>query len=419
LSRTTLIIRNDIRRRLKAPMATILFLVIPLAMTALIGMIFDPGSGNETQLPPIKLLLVDHDKGLASKFLIGAFDQQEIKDMFQVTLVDAAAGEKLMKKGKASAMLVIPEHFSDDLAEQKVSALEVVKNPSEEFLPGVAEEFARTMAVGLSAIAQIFADELKVIKSASKLELKDISIAQMTPFLEMAKVKIIALQSYLSPLLLQLKTSTTAKPPKGTGAAAQPKSFNIFSYIMPGMLIMFLLFIIEAFMREIQNERADGKIRRMMFSPLSTRELITARLFSGWLLGVLVCSLAMVVGSLLFGIDWGNSLLVFLLVAVSCFWCAAFFGMLNAFFKNKNQAGAFSSPIILGFAAFGGSMLPLEQIPQGMRWLGQFTVNNWFITGCREIMDGRIPYGPFFVLTVSGLVFAGVAMVALQRRLSA
>ena len=414
MSRTTLIIRNDIKRRLKAPMATILFLVIPLAMTALIGMIFNPGSGSETKLPAIKLLLVDKDKGLASKFLIGAFDQKEIKDMFQVTLVEEAAGEKLMKKGKASAMLVIPEHFSDDLAEQKTSTLEVVKNPAEEFLPGVAEEFARTMAVGLSAIAQVFADELKVIKSASKLELESISIAQMTPFLEMARVKIIALKSYLSPLLLQLKTSTTAKP----GETAKPKGFNIFAYIMPGMLIMFLLFIIEAFMREIQNERADGKTRRMMFSPLTTRELVTARLFSGWLMGVLVCFLAMAVGSLLFHINWGNPLLVFLLVVVSCFWCAAFFGMLNAFFKNKNQAGAFSSPIILVFAAFGGSMLPLEQIPPGMRWLSKFTVNNWFITGSQQIMDGKIPSGPFLVLAVSGLLFAVVAVIALRRRLS-
>jgi ABC-2 type transport system permease protein len=187
---------------------------------------------------------------------------------------------------------------------------------------------------------------------------------------------------------------------------------------MPGMLIMFLLFIIEAFMREIQNERGDGKIRRMMFSPLTTRELITARLFSGWLMGVMICSVAMAVGTLIFRIDWGNTLLVFLLVVVSCFWCAAFFGMLNAFFKNKNQAGAFASPIILVFAAFGGSMLPLEQIPQSMRWLAKFTVNNWFITGCQEIMEGHIPQGSFIVLSVSGLFFAVVAMIALQRRLS-
>ncbi len=414
MNRTTLIIINDIKRRLKAPMATILFLVIPLAMTALIGMIFDPGAGNETRLPAIKLLLVDKDKGLASKFLIGAFDQKEIKDMFQMTLVEEAAGEKLMKKGKASAMLVIPEHFSDNLAEQKTSALEVVKNPAEEFLPGVAEEFANTMAVGFSALAQVFADELKIIKSVSKLDLEAVTVSQMTPFLEMARVKIIALKSYLSPLMLQLKTSTTARP----GKSAKPAGFNIFAYIMPGMLIMFLLFIIEAFMREIQNERADGKIRRMMFSPLATRELITARLFSGWLMGMLVCALAMAVGTLLFRIDWGSPLLQLALVAISCFWCAAFFALLNAFFKNKNQAGAFASPIILVFSACGGSMLPLEQLPAGMRWVGKFTVNNWFISGCQQIMDNRIPDASFIVLSVSGLLFATAAVIALQRRLS-
>jgi ABC-type multidrug transport system permease subunit len=414
LSRTTLIIKNDMKRRLRAPLATILFLVIPFAMTALIGMIFDPGSGGETKLPAIKVLLVDNDKNLASKFFIGAFEQKQMKDMFQSTLVSEAEGEKMMKKGKASAMLIIPEHFSENLADQKPSRLEVVKNPAEEFLPIVVEEFADTMAIGFSGLAQVFADELKIIKMVGNSSLEKIQFAELTPFLEMSRIKIMALKKYLSPLLIGLKTSSIAKP----GQAAKPNGFNIFAFILPGMLIMFLLFSIEAAMREIQNERADGKIRRMMFSPLTTRELILARIFSGWLLGLLICSLAMALGALIFRIEWGNYFWLFLLVAAACFWGAAFFGMLNAFFKNKNQAGAFASPIILVSAAFGGSMLPLEAMPQGMRWLAKFTVNNWFITGCRQIVAGDIPLAALLVLLTSGLIFSTVAMVALQRRLT-
>ncbi|MCX6557389.1 MAG: ABC transporter permease [Candidatus Aminicenantes bacterium] len=414
MSRTTLIIKNDIKRRLRAPLATVLFMIIPFAMTALIGMIFDPGSGTETKLPPIKVLLVDKDQNLASKFLIGAFDQKQLKEMFQATTVSEAEGEKLMKKGKASAMIIIPEHFSEDLADQKLSRLVVVKNPAEEFLPDVVEEFANTMAVGLSGVAQVFADELKIIKLVGNSSLETLSIAELAPLLEMSRIKIMAVKKYLSPLLVGLKTSTIAKP----GQAPPIQGFNIFAYILPGMLIMFMLFIIEAFMREIQNERADGKIRRMMFSPLTTRELVLARIVGAWLLGMLICGLAMVMGALVFAIDWGNTLWLFLLVAVTCFWCAAFFGMLNAFFKNKNQAGAFASPIILVSAAFGGSMLPLEQIPAGMRWLAKFTVNNWFITGCRQVVAREIPLAPLLVLLVTALLFAAVAMVALQRRLT-
>lgn len=415
MSRTTRIIGNDIRRRFKAPMATILFLVIPLAMTAVIGLIFDPGEENRTKLPPIRLLVVDNDKDLAAKFLLGALDQGELKDMFQVTLTDAATGEALMQKGKASAMLVIPENFSDDLAGQKPSALEVVKNPSEEFLPGVAEEFAATLAVGFSAIAQVFADELKTIQSVRDLSLESVTIADMTPFLEKARTKFIALKATLSPLLLTVGEETTKKP----GQEARPAGINIFSYIFPGMLIMFLLFIVEPALREIQNERADGKTRRMMFSPLTGRELVTARIFSGWLIGMLVCLLAMAAGTLLFAIDWGNMPLQLALAAATCFCCAALFAMLNAFFKNKNQAGAFASPIILVFSAFGGSMLPLEQLPAGMRWIGRFTVNHWFISGCRQAMDGRAPVAALVVLVAAGMLCAAVAMAVLPRRLSA
>lgn len=415
MSRTTLIIGNDIRRRLKSPMSTILFLVIPLAMTAVIGMVFDPGEDNRTQLPPIRLLVVDQDKDLASKFLLGALDQKEIKEMFQVTLTDGATGEALMRKGKASAMLVIPEHFSGDLADQKPSALEVVKNPSEEFLPGVAEEFAATLAVGFSAIAQVFADELKVIRGVRGLALEDVTISDLTPFMERARAKIIALKTYLSPMLLSVASSTTRKP----GQENRPSGFNIFSYIFPGMLIMFLLFIIEPSLREIQNERADGKTRRMMFSPLTGRELVTARIFGAWLLGVLVSLLAMTAGTLLFGIDWGNLVLQLALVAATGFCCAALFAMLNAFFKNKNQAGAFASPIILVFSAFGGSMLPLEQLPAGMRWIGRFTINHWFISGCRRIMDGHAPVTAIVILAAAGTLCAAVAMAVLPRRLNA
>ena len=92
--------------------------------------------------------------------------------------------------------------------------------------------------------------------------------------------------------------------------------------------------------------------------------------------------------------------------------------MLNAFFRNKNQAGAFASPIILVFcrvrrqhAAAGADS---RRACAGWR---EFTVNNWFITGCREIVDGRLPLAVVHGAGIgSGLLFAAVAMVALQRR---
>src|SRR4030042_5215164 len=134
MRRLFLILRNDVRRQLKAPLAVVIYMVIPVAMTGLIGLFLAPRA-EESQLPPIPVLLVDHDKSLASKLLLGTFDVDQMKKMFQVTVTDEADGRKRMGAGKASAMVVIPKSFTLDLLEAKPVTLLVVKNPSAQVLP--------------------------------------------------------------------------------------------------------------------------------------------------------------------------------------------------------------------------------------------------------------------------------------------
>ncbi len=164
MRRLLLVLANDVRRHLKAPLVPLIFMVIPLGMTGLIGVIFGPRTEGR-ELPPISVLLVDNDKGLASKLLVGAFDVDQMKAMFQVTVTDEADGRKRMGRGKASAMVVVPAGFTLDLLDAKPVTLLVVKNPSEQFLPDVVEEFMNTMAVMLSGVVQAFAEEVRGIRA--------------------------------------------------------------------------------------------------------------------------------------------------------------------------------------------------------------------------------------------------------------
>lgn len=51
MRRLGLILVNDVRRHLKSPLAIIIYLIIPLAMTGMIGIIFTPAA-KDGQLPP-------------------------------------------------------------------------------------------------------------------------------------------------------------------------------------------------------------------------------------------------------------------------------------------------------------------------------------------------------------------------------
>jgi ABC-2 type transport system permease protein len=411
MRRLGLILRSDIRRHLKAPLAIIIYVIIPLAMTGLIGAIFTPGRGG-SGLPPIPVVLVDHDKNLVSRLLLGAFDADQMKKMFQVTVADEAEGRKRMAKGKVSAMVVIPERFTLDLLELKPVVLEVVKNPAERFLPDVVEEFMATMAVMLSGAVQAFEPEARGLRALLGARVDAFPWEILGPELGKAQKKVVAASKYLNPLLLGLKEETTRAP----GAKANLSRADVFSIILPGMAIMFLLFIVQTLMRDMIAEREDGKLRRMLTTPLRPAELIGARILGGWLMGFVILLVMAAFGTLVFRAQWGPFGLFVLLGAVAAFWTAAFFALMNALVRNRNQAGSLSAPVILAFSIFGGSMMNVEAMPGAFRTIGVLTPNRWFIDGAALVRDGRFPALPLLVLAASGLALLALAVPALRRR---
>ena len=413
MGRLLLVLATDVRRHLKSPLAVVIYMIIPLAMTGLIGAIFGPRTEG-SELPPIPVLLVDNDKGLASKLLLGAFDVDQMKKMFLVTVTDEADGMKRMRAGRASAMVVIPEGFTLDLLEAKPVTLLVVKDPSEQFLPDVVEEFMNTMAVMLSGVVQAFADEVKGIRALIDRPVESFPWETLAPAFGRAQKKVIAAQKYLDPLLIRLKGEETA----AAGAKTSFTQADLFSMILPGMAVMFLLFIVQTLMRDIISEREDGKLRRMLTTPLRPIELIGARIAGGWIMGVVVLLVMVAAGTLVFRMGWGPFGWFLLLGAVASFWAAAFFALLHALVRNRNQAGAFSAPIILAFSLFGGSMMNVEAMPKAFVKIGVLTPNRWFIDGAALVREGRFPVVPLMVLAVSGLVLLMLAVPALRRRIT-
>ncbi|MBM3294742.1 MAG: ABC transporter permease [Candidatus Aminicenantes bacterium] len=411
MRRLWLILKTDARRHLKSPLTIIIYIIIPVAMTGLIGVIFAPSSGDGT-LPPIRVVLVDRDKGLASRLFLGAFDAEQVKKMFQVTTAGEAEGRAMMEKGKASAMVVIPERFSLDLLEIKPVFLEVVKNPAERFLPDITEEFVQTTAVMLSAAVQAFEPEARGVRAMLDAPVDAFPWEALAPELGKAQKKIASAAKYLDPLLLNVKEEKT----KAAGAKVNLTRTDIFSTILPGMAIMFLLFIVQTVMRDMISEREDGKLRRMLTTPLRPSELIGARILGGWAMGLSILLVMAAFGTMVYNAHWGPFGYFLTLVVVVSFWSAAFFALMNALVRNRNQAGVLSAPIILGFSLFGGSLMNPEAMPKAFRAVGIVTPNRWFVDGAAAVRDGRFPAVPLLILAVSGLILLLLAVPALRRR---
>lgn len=380
-------------------------------MTAIFGIVFGPGDKQFT-LPRIKTLIVDNDNNIGSRIFINSFSSPELADMFDIELVDQETADEMMASGRASALIIIPEHFSENLLKAEKSEFIVVKNPSEQFLPNIAEELMHTFGIIISGIVQAFEEEIKGFEQVFEKDFEKISVTDMIPLLEKSKAKIEDTLKYIDPPIIDLD-STTTKEEKDSEAVQS----NIFSHILPGLSIMFIFFIIEIFLRDILTERSNGILQRMMQSPLKAKEIILARILSGWLMGSCVLLVMIAFGTLLFKISWGNIAYMLILSTATCFWISSFFALLNSFFRNKNQAGAFSAPIILIFAVFGGSFFDVSQFPAIFTWISGFTLNYWFIQASLQIINGIFPLLHISIIFISSIILFYSAAYFLNRRL--
>ncbi len=379
-------------------------------MTAIIGAVFSPKASRALK---IDVIIVNEDAGIASAVFLGALKQGKIGQMITTILTTEERGKEMMANGKASAMLIFPMGFSDRLRRGMPSAMRFIRNPSEQFLPRIVEALSRTIVLMISESLRLFdLTVLDTIPIDTKMDYSAL-LPQILKKISQDpenKRKLDHLFRMMNPRILSIEKKQLEKK-------RQTSTINLFSYILPGISIMFLLFIIEIFIRDILTDRENGRLQRMMFAPLREQEYVMARIFSGFFMGVLTYAIVVIMGWGIFGIDWGNYFYLFLLVSVCCFWIASFFALLNAFFKNKNQAGAFVAPVVMVFSAFGGSILPIHQLPVPLQWIGRLTLNHWFISGSELIRQHRFPLMQMTILLISGLILYIAATKMLKQRI--
>jgi len=145
LRRILLIFKNDLRRRLKSPLSVIILMVIPIFMTGIMGLVFAPSSNN--QMARIQVLVTDNDGEIVSRFLKATFEYPQMRGMFEISYVDEKVCINLMEDGRASALIIIPKGFSHLVLANKKAQLRVIKNPSEQFMPTIVEDFMRNIGI--------------------------------------------------------------------------------------------------------------------------------------------------------------------------------------------------------------------------------------------------------------------------------
>ena len=134
-------VRKDLSRHRRQPLEFLIWLGIPLMIGFLFTLLFS--GGGDSPKPVAKVLVVDEDQSFVSGLLLRALSEENSKGFIDAEFVDATSGRARIDRGEATALLTIPEGFSDAVLKEEPLALLLVTNPAQRILPHIVEEGLR------------------------------------------------------------------------------------------------------------------------------------------------------------------------------------------------------------------------------------------------------------------------------------
>ena len=170
------------------------------------------------------------------------------------------------------------------------------------------------------------------------------------------------------------------------------------------------------------QSRQLGVARRMLATPTSATAVLLGFGAGRLLIAITQAAYIVVASILLFQVDWGSPLPTTVVVLAFCLVAGGAGMLVGAALRNDSQAAGVGLGLALGMAALGGSMMPLEIFPEGLRLVAHVTPHAWANEAMAEIVrrDGGLESVTPHVGVLLGYaaVLYGLAVWRLRRTLS-
>jgi len=410
------LLKKDLRRAYRSPVGVLASLAFPFIMAGMIGSI---SSGGGSGFPRVKLLVWDQDESFLSRQLFGMLGSEQFQEYVEVVSVEED-GPQRMEKGEASALLIIPEGFGDDVLDGGDDVrLQLVKNPAESIKPEIVQQGGEILVTYLDMGGKVLGDEFtEVVALFDQDEFP--GAAEIVRVSTVLIERISSLESYIFPPILQLQTVKE----KQDGEEDDAGGINVFGYVLIMVSVMALLFVSSRAVMGFFEEEKTGMIRRQLVAPISIRHILAGRIAYSVALALIVEILLLGAGMLLGWIDTNGGLLgAVLIMTVYSVATAGLMTVIYGLSRTEKQGALLGFIIIMGMSVLGGSMMPVDNFPAGLQRLSHLTLNYWAVDG---LLDQLVFKNPLVDVTLHLGILAAFAVVTLvvgaslaQRKLRA
>ncbi len=385
------IAKNDWLLLVRDKTALFFTLGFPLLIAIFFGAAFS-GGGKSALLP---LAVVDQDKTTSSRAWIEALEDT---DAVKITLLAESEAREKVRKGKMTAMLVIPQGFGaarEQIFDPLVPQVQLGVSPNNKAAGGILNGLL--MAQAAKDMQQAMGDTSKVLTETDRniqllKESDEDAPESLQVFLDKLREMLAALKQMEASRALQEKegkevSEETNRFPGFTPLIIHMTDIqkqssgpqNSYATSFPQGIVWGILGIVSAFSLSLVSETRQGTMARLLSMPVSRRQILGGKALGCFLTLVTVISILMVVGVAFFDISIQNPAVLLLAILASALGFTGLMMLLSVLGKTEKSASGMTWAVLMIMAMTGGGMIPLFAMPRWMAGLGQFSPVQWTV----------------------------------------
>lgn len=162
-----------------------------------------------------------------------------------------------------------------------------------------------------------------------------------------------------------------------------------FEQAVPGMLVMFtMIVLLTSGAIDLLVDRQRGVLRRLASVPVARGWLVLGKWGGKMTLALVQIAFALLVGTVLFGMQWGPNLpMVFGVLLAWAAFCASFAFLLGSVGRTEAQIMGLGLGVTLLMAALGGCWWPIEIAPPAFQSLQMVLPSGWAMDAMHRLIS--------------------------------
>jgi len=319
----------------------------------------------------VRMLVVDEDRTTVSSGLVQRLEGGGQFKVVRYEPADAGVEHALLDR-EVTAVLHIPRRFEEDLVRRGVAPVQLVLNAEEGATSGIVQSNANAI---LASYAQELDRTLPTAGRAGRL--------RVAP--------------------LDLRTQRWFNPTR-----------SYYHWMVPALMVSLTTIIgLLLTAQNITRENELGTLEQLNVTPMTKIQFIAAKLIPFWILSLVIFTIGLIIGKLVFDIPMRGSVpLVYLAAAVYLIVVLGLGLGISTITRTQQQAMFVAFFVILIFLLMSGLFTPVDSMPDWAQTVAEANPVKHFVFIMRSVLvrgAGLETVGPPIV----GLAIAGVAVLAL------